>query len=88
MKTLIILLALASMALAQTALTVEEKLGLENASLRLQLLEVSKAEIQKAAQSVFESACKRAGIDLGACQFDQKAQAVTKAEAVKAEVKK
>ena len=85
---IIIMLALASMALAQTPLTSEEKLGIENASLKLQLIEAQKAEIQKQAQSVFEGACKRAKIDLAACQFDQKAQAVVKAEAPKAEVKK
>ena len=95
MKTLIILLALALSAVAQTPLTNEEKLGIENASLKLeliksnqQLLETQKSEIQKAAQAVFEGACKRAGIEIGACQFDQKAGAVVKAETPKVEVKK
>lgn len=88
MRTTILLLALAGLGLASTTpLTNEEKLGLENASLKLQLLESQKADIQKQAQAVFESACKRAGIDLAACQFDQATASVKKAEAPK-EVKK
>lgn len=88
MKHTLLMLALAVSALAQTALTNEEKLALENASLKLQLIEAQKADIQKAAQGVFESACKRAGIELSTCQFDQKTLSVSKAEAPKTEVKK
>jgi hypothetical protein len=36
-----------------------------------------------AAQAVFEGACKRAGIEISACQYDAKAQAVVKAEVKK-----
>ena len=72
-------MTLALAGLAQTPLTTEEKLGIENASLKLQLIDAQKADIQKQAQSVFEGACKRAGIDLAACQFDQKALTVSKA---------
>lgn len=80
---LVTLLALAVSALAQTPLTNEEKLGLENAQLKLQLIESQKAEIQKQAQAVFEGACKRAGIELPACQFDAQTASVKKAEAPK-----
>ena len=62
---------------------VEEKLALENAQLRAAIAERDKADAQKQAQAVFEGACKRAGIDLAACQYDAKAQAVVKAEAKK-----
>jgi hypothetical protein len=87
MRTTILLLALAGLGLASTPLTNEEKLALENASLKLQLIEAQKKDIQADAQKVFEGACKRAGIDLAACQFDSAAGAVKKAEAPK-EVKK
>ena len=79
MRTIIATMTLALAGLAQTPLTTEEKLGIENASLKLQLIDAQKADIQKQAQSVFEGACKRAGIDLAACQFDQKALTVSKA---------
>ena len=68
---------------AQTPLTNEEKLSLENAQLRAAIADRDKADAQKQAQAVFEAACKRAGIDLAACQFDAKAQAVVKAEVKK-----
>jgi len=73
-------MTLALAGLAQTPLTTEEKLGIENASLKLQLMDAQKADIQKQAQSIFESACKRAGIDVAACQFDQKNLTISKAE--------
>ena len=88
MRTTLLTLTLAAFALAQTPLTNEEKLALENAQLKLQLLETQKAEIQKAAQTVFEGACKRAGIDLPACQFDAQTASVKKAEVPKPEAKK
>lgn len=87
MRTITTIITFAGLCLAQTPLTTEEKLGIENASLKLQLLDAQKAEVQKAAQAVFEGACKRAGIAVDACQFDQKALTVSKAPA-KAEVKK
>ena len=88
MRTTLLTLITAAFALAQTPLTNEEKLALENAQLKLALIESQKKDIQADAQKVFESACKRAGIDLAACQFDQATASVKKAEAPKAEVKK
>jgi peroxiredoxin family protein len=88
MRTLLFFTLFAGLGLAQTPLTKEEKLALENASLKLQLIESQKKDIQADAQKVFEGACKRAGIDLAACQFDQAAASVKKAELVKPEVKK
>lgn len=87
MRTTLLTLTLAAFALAQTPLTNEEKLALENAQLKLALIEAQKKDIQADAQKVFESACKRANIDLAACQFDQATASVKKAEA-KPEVKK
>ena len=83
MKVFFVLLTFSAAALAQTPLTNEEKLALENAQLRAAIAERDKADAQKQAQAVFEAACKRAGIDLQACQYDAKAQAVIKAEAKK-----
>ena len=83
MKVFFVLLTFAAAAVAQTPLTNEEKLALENAQLRAAIAERDKADAQKQAQAVFEGACKRAGIDLAACQYDAKAQAVVKAEAKK-----
>ena len=83
MKVFFVLLTLAAAAAAQTPLTNEEKLALENAQLRAAIAERDKADAQKQAQAVFEGACKRAGIDLAACQYDAKAQAVVRAEAKK-----
>ena len=83
MKVFFVLLTFAAVAVAQTPLTNEERLALENAQLRAAIAERDKADAQKAAQAVFESACKRAGIDLQACQYDAKAQAVVKAEVKK-----
>jgi hypothetical protein len=80
MRTITTLLLFAGLCLAQTPLTSEEKLAIENASLKLQLLDVQKADVQKQAQAVFEGACKRAGIEVSACQFDQKALTISKAE--------
>jgi len=87
MRTITLTLTIAALALGQTPLTNEEKLALENAQLKLALLESQKKDIQADAQKVFEGACKRAGIDLAACQFDQATASVKKAEAVK-QVKK
>lgn len=87
MRTTLVTLTLAAFALAQTPLTNEEKLSLENAQLKLQLIKAQEKDIQAEAQKVFEGACKRAGIDLAACQFDAQTASVKKAEA-KAEVKK
>jgi hypothetical protein len=87
MRTTLLLTITAAFALAQTPLNNEEKLALENAQLKLALLDAQKKDIQADAQKVFESACKRAGIDLAACQFDQATASVKKAEP-KAEVKK
>ena len=83
MKVFFVLLTFAAFAAAQTPLTNEERLALENAQLRAAIAERDKADAQKAAQAVFEGACKRAGIDLAACQYDAKAQAVVKAEVKK-----
>ena len=83
MRTTLLTLILAAFALAQTPLTNEEKLAFENASLKLQLLKVQEADIQKQAQAVFESACKRAGIDLAACKYDPQSQSVKKEEVKK-----
>lgn len=83
MKVFFVLLTLAAVAVAQTPLTSEEKLALENAQLRAVIAERDKADAQKAAQAIFERACKRANIDLAACQYDAKAQAVTKLEVKK-----
>lgn len=83
MKVFFVLLTIAAVAVAQTPLTNEEKLALENAQLRAAIAERDKADAQKQAQAVFEAACKRAGIDLAACQYDAKAQAVVKAEVKK-----
>jgi hypothetical protein len=68
---------------AQTPLTNEERLAIENAQLRAVIADRDKADAQKAAQAVFEGACRRAKIDLPACQYDAKTQSVTKAEAAK-----
>jgi peroxiredoxin family protein len=87
MRTTLLTLTLAAFALAQTPLNEVEKLALENAQLKLALLESQKKDIQADAQKVFEAACKRAGIDLAACQFDAQTASVKKAEAPK-EVKK
>lgn len=83
MKVFFVLLTLAAVAVAQAPLTNEERLALENAQLRAAIAERDKADAQKAAQAVFEVACKRAGIELSACQYDAKAQAVVKAEVKK-----
>lgn len=83
MKVFFVLLTLAAVAVAQTPLTNEERLALENAQLRAAIAERDKADAQKAAQAVFEAACKRAGIELSACQYDAKAQAVVRAEVKK-----
>ena len=83
MKVFFVLLTIAAVAVAQTPLTNEERLALENAQLRAAIAERDKADAQKAAQAVFEGACKRAGIDLAACQYDAKAQVVAKAEVKK-----
>ena len=83
MKVFFVLLTIAAVAVAQTPLTNEERLALENAQLRAAIAERDKTDAQKAAQAVFEAACKRAGIDLAACQYDAKAQAVAKAEVKK-----
>jgi hypothetical protein len=83
MKVFFVLLTFAAVAVAQAPLTNEERLALENAQLRAAIAERDKADAQKAAQAVFEGACKRAGIDLAACQYDAKAQAVVKAEVKK-----
>jgi len=80
MRTITTLLLFAGLCLAQTPLTNEEKLTIENASLKLQLIDAQKADVQKQAQAVFEGACKRAGIPVAACQFDQKNLTVSKAE--------
>ena len=85
MRTITLLMTLALAGLAQTPLTTEEKLGIENASLKLQLIDAQKADIQKQAQSVFEGACKRAGIAVDACQFDQKNLTISKAQPPKVE---
>jgi hypothetical protein len=87
MRTLLSLTLFAGLGLASTPLTNEEKLSLENAQLKLALIEAQKKDVQAVAQKVFEGACKRAGIDLAACQFDQATASVKKAEPVK-EVKK
>ena len=83
MKVFFVLLTLAAVAVAQTPLTNEERLALENAQLRAAIAERDKADAQKAAQAVFEAACRRAKIDLPACQYDAKTQSVSKAEAAK-----
>lgn len=83
MKVFFVLLILAAIAASQTPLTNEEKLALENAQLRAAIAERDKADAQKQAQAVFEAACKRAGIELSACQYDAKARAVVKAEVKK-----
>ena len=83
MKVFFVLLTIVAVAAAQTPLTNEERLALENAQLRAAIAERDKADAQKAAQAVFEGACKRAGIDLAACQYDAKAQVVAKAEVKK-----
>ena len=80
MRTITLTLIIAAFALAQTPLTNEEKLGLENAQLKLQLIKAQEKDIQAEAQKVFESACKRAGIDLPACQCDAATASVKKAE--------
>jgi hypothetical protein len=87
MRTITLLTITAAFALGETPLTNEEKLALENAQLKLQLIKAQEKDIQAEAQKVFEGACKRAGIDLAACQFDAQTASVKKAEA-KAEVKK
>jgi hypothetical protein len=79
MRTLL-LITIAGVSLAQTPLTEVEKLKIENASLKLAALDQQKQAIQKEAQGVFEAACKRAKIDLPACQFDAQTQSVRKAE--------
>ena len=88
MRTITLIMTLALAGLAQTPLTTEEKLGIENAGLKLQLLDAQKADIQKQAQAVFEGACKRAGIAVDSCQFDQKNLTIFKAQPPKVEAAK
>jgi len=88
MRTTLLLTITAAFALAQTPLTNEEKLALENAQLKLQLIKAQEKDIQAESQKVFEGACKRAGIDLPACQFDAQTASVKKAEAPTPESKK
>ena len=88
MRTTLLTLTIAAFALAQTPLTNEEKLALENAQLKLQLIKAQEKDIQAESQKVFEGACKRAGIDLPACQFDAQTASVKKAEAPTPESKK
>jgi hypothetical protein len=87
MRTTLLLLAIAGLGLASTPLTNEEKLSLENAQLKLQLIKAQEKDIQADAQKVFEGACKRAGIELAACRFNSQTASVEK-EAPKPEVKK
>jgi hypothetical protein len=84
MKKLFFLSIVSLAIFAQSALTKEEKLELENAGLRLQLLKVQEQETQKRAKEVFESACKRANIPLDKCRLDQaKGELVKQEEAAK-----
>lgn len=90
MRTTLLLLALAGLGLAEsTPLTEVERLKIENASLKLQALDIQKKAFQEEAQKVFEGACTRAKIDLAACQFDAQTASVKKTpDAPKAEAKK
>jgi hypothetical protein len=69
MKNLIFI-TIASVAFSQTPLTNEERLEVENASLKLQLLKIQESEIQKKLKDVLESACKKANVPVGECQLD------------------
>ena len=85
-KLLPILIAFALQ--AQTPLSKEEKsdiekaqLQLENIALRSQILKYEQEKIQATAQAVFDAACKRAGIEPKACQYDPKTASVSAAAA-------
>lgn len=73
---------------AQTPLSKEEKADIEKAQLQLeiialrsQILKYEQEKVQAAAQTVFDAACKRAGIDPKACQYDPKTASVSAAPA-------
>lgn len=65
-------------------LTKEERLTLENLSLRAALLKTQEKEIETNQQAVVTAICARAGVPATACQIDPQTGAIT----ARAEVKK
>ena len=55
---------------AQEPLSNEERLGIENANLRIQIIRSQEAETRKKANDIFEAACKRVGFPIGECKLD------------------
>jgi peroxiredoxin family protein len=83
MKTLLFLV-IALPLVAEEKLSKQEQLEielasvkLENIALRLQMMRTQEAELQKSIQAIFEAVCKRAGLEIAACQYDPKTQSVT-----------
>jgi hypothetical protein len=71
MKNLLFIsIAIASSAFSQTPLSSEQRLELENANLKLQILRIQESEINKKSAEVFKSACKSAEIPLAECKLD------------------
>jgi len=83
MKTLLFLIVALPL-VAEEKLSKQEQLEIELASLKLenialrsQIMRTQEAELQKSVQVIFETACKRAGLEVTACQYDPKTQSVT-----------
>jgi hypothetical protein len=83
MKTLLFLIVALPL-VAEEKLSKQEQLDielasvkLENIALRLQVMRMQEAELQKSVQVIFEAVCKRAGLEVTACQYDPKTQSVT-----------
>lgn len=87
MRTIALSLILAAWAAAeqpkQTAkqLTTEERLALENISLREALIQAQYRDLQAAKQNAITAACKRAGADAAKCQIDPQTGAITEQDA-------
>lgn len=69
MNKLILLLSIPMV--AQVALTKEERLEMENSTLRLQLIKVQEEREVEKWRAVFQAACKRADIPQDKCKLDQ-----------------
>jgi hypothetical protein len=83
MKTLLFLIVALPL-VAEEKLSKQEQLEIELASLKLenialrsQVMRMQEAELQKSVQVIFEAVCKRAGLEVTACQYDPKTQSVT-----------
>lgn len=71
MKKLILAsVSIASLLFSQEPLSKEERLEIENANLRLQIISYQESETRKKANEVFEAACKRVGFPISECKMD------------------